>query len=106
MTLREQLIASLEMPAPVPVTVKGLEGKLFVKATTAADIDWAIEKEGEIRARVIAVTLCDEKGKCIFSRDDIETINNLGFRALRPISVAANKINGISGDDDEDDAKN
>lgn len=105
-SVKERLMAAVKLPPREQVEVPGFSEPLFVHAVPASHIDWAVEKRGEVRQRVIAVTLHDEQGNLIFDRDDLEVIDSLGIIALKKISIAANRLNGMSSEEDGDEEKN
>ncbi len=59
-----------------------------------------------IRAKLAANTLVDEKGELLFTEDDIAKLGNKSAAALERVFAASQKLNLISSKDVEDLAKN
>lgn len=59
-----------------------------------------------IRAKLVASTLVDEKGNLMFSDEDIIKLGKKSCKALDRIFEAAQKLNGIGDNDIETLAKN
>lgn len=59
-----------------------------------------------IRAKLCVQTIVDEKRNKLFSLDDVTALGKKSAKALDRIFAIAQKLNGISGEDVEDLAKN
>lgn len=61
---------------------------------------------GNIRAKLAAASIVDDKGELMFSEKDIQKLGKKSSAALQRIFNAAQKLNRISEDDVEELAKN
>jgi hypothetical protein len=59
-----------------------------------------------IRARLAAVTICDEEGNLLFSDDDVHALGCRSSVALDRVFAVALKLNAIGPTSVEDEAKN
>lgn len=59
-----------------------------------------------LRAKLLAATLVDEKGSLLFSENDIEALGKKSSKALDRCFEVAQRLNAVSNDDLEDLAKN
>lgn len=59
-----------------------------------------------IRAKLAAATIVDDKDKLMFDEDDIVKLGNLSCAALDRVFEAAQRLNHLSNKDVEDLAKN
>lgn len=59
-----------------------------------------------LRARLVAFTVCGEDGKRLFSERDIEELGELSAAALNRVWDVARKLSGMSDDDVEELAGN
>lgn len=59
-----------------------------------------------IRARLVSLTACDEKGQLLFSEEDIQKLGELSCAALDRVFSKASEINALSKKDVEDLTKN
>ena len=83
-------------------TMTGPErGKFEEKAFVDGKTDFST-----FRQRLIAMTVCDEDGKLIFTEADIAALGNKSAKALDRVFAAAQKLNGLGRDDIEDMVKN
>ena len=97
----------------VPVPEWG--GDVLVKSMTGTERD-AFEqgiiggKEKvdmkNIRARLCAASIIDDKGVPVFSEDDIESLGKKNAAALDKVFAVAQRLSGIGKDDVDDLAKN
>ena len=92
--------------------------KVFVRSMTVADRD-AFEAEGlrregrgkktryvptlkDTRSRLLVRCLCDDSGVLIFSPEDAPQLARKHSGAVEHLTEVARRINGLSGDDDEE----
>ena len=94
-------------------------GEVWVKGLTGAERD-AFEisimefREGKkpkmvlenMRAKLCAMTVCDEKGNRIFKDDDVLALGKKSAKALSLIFDKAQELNGLSDEDVEKLSKN
>ena len=59
-----------------------------------------------LRAYVCSVCIVDEAGTRIFTAEDVEAIHKKNSKVLERLFSKAAKLNGLSGDDVEDEIKN
>lgn len=59
-----------------------------------------------IRAKLCALVIIDDKGKKLFAEKDVFALGRKSAKALDRVFVAAQKLNGISVEDVEDMVKN
>ena len=93
------------------IYVKGLTGKEkdaweisqmeFVEGKTKPTIIY-----DNMRAKLCARTICDEKGKLLFKESDIEALGDKSGSALSTIFDIAQRLSGITKDDVEKLVKN
>jgi len=86
-----------------PVTVPGL-GSCFVRAMSAGERDefevaHSKGKHRDFRARLVAMTVCDEDGNLAFSPADIPALSALPAATLQPLVVAAVEVNRLTEED-------
>lgn len=109
---RAQILKADDLPSrDVPVPEWG--GTVRVRSLTAKDRDefetavLAARQEGNlspgnIRARYAAAAIVDEKGKQLFSEDDIEALGAKSAAALDRVYAAVNDLNALSPKDVEE----
>lgn len=93
--------------APQAITIPELGGDVFIKTLTAKereDYEDSLKDvpENSVRATIATQVVCDEKGKLLFTPEDVEALNNGSAKVLMRIFAKFNEINGVS----EDEAKN
>ena len=59
------------------------------------------ERVRGLRARLAALTICNEKGERLFTNSDVEALQQKNALVLDRIFTAAQKLNGISEDSAE-----
>ena len=89
-------------------------GSVFVKGMTGAERDrfesGIIEISGDdskvnmtdIRAKLCAVSVCNEDGKKLFSPADIKELSKKSASALQKVFEVAQRLSGITDDDVEE----
>ena len=89
-------------------------GTLFVKGMTGTERDAfetsIVETRGKnsrvnmknIRAKLAIHSICDEKGKTIFTAKDVEVLGNKSAAALQRVFDVASRLSGISDKDVEE----
>ena len=56
----------------------------------------------DLRAKLCALTICDEKGERIFSTRDVKALTKKSASALQRVFSVAQQLSGITGDDLEE----
>lgn len=114
MLTRDDILKSKDLET-VKVHVPAWGGDVLVSVMSGYDRDnfeaSLIGKHGgtnmvNIRAKLVAATIVDEKGKLLFSEKDVVALGKKSAAALSVVFDAAQKINKISDDDVEELAKN
>jgi hypothetical protein len=94
------------------------DGTLFVRTVKAGErckfeADSLIKKGRKretnlenIRARMVALTACDEQGNRLFTEEDVKELTLLSAKPMGRIYDAACKLNGWTDEDVEEMAKN
>jgi hypothetical protein len=118
---KEAILAADDLPREV-VSVPEWGGVVHVRTMTGTDRD-AFEaslinrESGEsgpfskdqrmhnVRARLVALTLCDESGERLFLDGEIDALGRKSARALDRVFAVAQRLNGI-GTDEAQAAKN
>lgn len=72
---------------------------LITKANGSTDND-------NIRAKLVAACIVDDKGELMFNENDIETLGKKSCKALDRIFAEAKRINGLGATEVDDLAKN
>lgn len=114
MLTKDQILNSQDhVTEKVPVPEWG--GEVFVRTITGAERDkWEStlsDAKGKlslenVRARLLALCICDDKGNPIFNPVDAVTLGRKSARALDRVFAVARKLNGIGKEELEDLAKN
>ena len=89
--------------------VEGMPDEVYVRTLTVAEKDafaTAVEKEGNLRARLLIATCCDQNGEPIFDEFDVGRINKLASWKIEPIIDAAIKLNRMGPKDADAIRKN
>jgi hypothetical protein len=115
---KEAILAADDLPREV-VSVPEWGGVVHVRTMTGTDRDAfeasLITKESvpsskdqrmhNVRARLVALTLCDETGERLFLDGEIDALGRKSARALDRVFAVAQRLNGI-GTDEAQAAKN
>jgi hypothetical protein len=90
-------------------TLTGLQREKYVESIRRVtgtgkkqSVEIVLQQSG---AKLAAQTICDEKGKLLFSEQDIPRLAAKSSRALQRVIDASARLNGID-DEAEEDAKN
>jgi hypothetical protein len=116
---REQIIAQREQPLRTEVvSVPEWGGDVIVRELSGRERD-AFEAEFvddkgrrrldamfNIRARLVAASVVDEKGQTMFFPSDVEMLSDLSAAALDRVFTAARQLSGFTERDIDDLAKN
>ena len=114
---KKSILDSDDLPREC-VTVPEWGGDIFVRTLTGAERDsfeqQMLDSRGKnkeinisnIRARLGILTICDEEGTRLFAAKDMEALGKKSASALDRIFTIAQRLNGLSGDDVEELAKN
>lgn len=100
----------------------GKDGYVFVKALTARERDrWEaslyetkgrgtnveiVSKRDDMRARLAAITICDETGQKMFEVADIDALSQKSAKPIDRIFAVAQRLSGITKEDVEELEKN
>jgi hypothetical protein len=109
------ILAAASQALPVErVEVPELGGYVFIRAMSGRERD-AWEKSlivgrgkrasvdtANVRARLTARTLCDEKGERLFSDADADQLGALRVDVLQKLFNVAQRLSGVSDDDVEE----
>jgi len=97
------------------INVPEWNGQIYIRTLTGSERD-AFEQSiiadkgktnlANIRARLCALAICDEKGKRLFEDKDIVTLGSKSAVALDCVFSAVQKLNGIGEEEIEELAKN
>ena len=91
------------------VTVKGMTGTerdSFEQAIIETKGNSTKANLANIRARLCALTMVDDKGERLFADSEMRMLGNKSAKALDKVFAVAQKLNGMSPDDVEELAKN
>ena len=107
---KDAILAADDLPRE-SVSVPEWGGEVLVRTMSGTDRDAfeasLLEKEGRmanVRARLVALTLCDARGDRLFGDGEIATLGRKSARALDRVFSVAQRLNGI-GVDQVDAAK-
>lgn len=64
------------------------------------------QKEGNIRAKLIAASVTDEAGNLMFKASQVEALGKKSARALDRVFEVASRLNAVTNDDVKELAKN
>ena len=108
---RSQILSAKDLPIE-EVAVPEWGGTVFVRGMNGAERD-AFELSvvdqkqrgrldlSNVRAKLCALTICDEKGERVFSEKDVEALAKKSATALSRVFIVAQRMSGMS----EEDAK-
>lgn len=115
MNLRETALGA-EDRKPVKVDVPEWGITLYVRAMGGDERDhleissMTDRKNGtllsNIRAKLLVLTVCDENGELVFSRDDVEALGKKSAKALNRLYAVASVLNDFTKADINDLKKN
>jgi hypothetical protein len=96
---RESILSGEDLPRE-EVFVPEWSGSVYVRAMTGFERDLfetqnQREKSANIRARLAALTVCDERGKALFTQSDVGALGSKSGLALDRIFDAAIRLNAI-----------
>ncbi len=104
---KEAILAANDLPTE-RVAVPEWGGDVLVRTMTGADRDAfeasLIGKEGRmdnVRARLVSLTLCDDKGERLFTDAEVAELGKKSAKALDRVFAVAQRINGIGGEQAE-----
>jgi hypothetical protein len=104
---KEAILAADDLPREL-VNVPEWGGDVFVRTMTGTDRDAfeasLIGKEGRmdnVRARLVSLTLCDDKGDRLFSDAEVAELGKKSAKALDRVFGVAQRINGIGAEQAE-----
>jgi hypothetical protein len=114
---REQILSTKDMKIEA-VFVPQWENTVYVRSLNGTGLDAyqgsrvkLVDNKVQLvhentRARLLALTLCDEQGKLMFTEEDIEELGAKNAAALDVIFEAAQRMNGLRPQDLEEKVKN
>ena len=98
---KDAILAADDLPRET-VNVPEWGGEVLVRSMSGTDRDAfeasLIEKDGRmenVRARLVALTLCDAQGDRLFDDSEIVTLGRKSARALDRVFSVAQRLNGI-----------
>lgn len=122
---REQILAAEDLEKEL-VTVEAWGGSVYVRALTGAErdafeaslVNERVVRRGRksettretnlanLRARLCALTMCDEEGNRLFSDADVRELGKKSASALNKVFEVAQRLSGLTDDDVEELAGN
>ncbi|OAV09496.1 phage tail assembly chaperone family protein, TAC [Moraxella catarrhalis] len=110
-TLATELLAGLSaINEPKKINIAEFDGDIFIRQISVGEqeqIAKQLEKEkGNNMALSFIFGVCDEKGNRLFSLDDLDSINQINFKAMLSVIKQINKLNGLDTDTDEHEKTN
>lgn len=111
---REDIFGKPWRPEIVKVPVPEWGGVVFVKELSGKERDLfeISQLEGKtgnkrinlvnMRAKLVAYSVCDEKGKRLFQEQDAVRLGDLSSKALTRVYVEASRLSGLTPEDVED----
>lgn len=111
MLTRESIFGTLPKLHREEVSVPEWGGSVWVRVLTGAErdrleIQWGETKRHNFRARLVAYATCDEKGKNLFTEQDIQALGHQPTSALCRVCDVAFRLNLFTRDDVEELQKN
>ena len=115
MALSREQILSNKAKRVEKIAVPEWGGDVFIREISAAERDAyeaaALDKKGNVqlvnvRARLVALTLCDEAGVRMFTDLDHKLIADMPAAGVDRVFAAASKLNAFSKEDIEELEKN
>lgn len=106
---RSQILSAKDLPIE-EVAVPEWGGTVFVRGMNGAERDAfelsVIDQKqrgkvdlNNIRAKLCALTICDESGERIFSENDVAALAKKSAAALSRVFVVAQRLSGMTEDD-------
>lgn len=118
---REDILNVIDVKTEL-VEVKEWGGSVYVRGMTAGERDkweaslYSTQKRGNsfevvahrdnIRAKFVAASVVDEKGKLIFTTGDIEALTKKSAAPMDRLFAVAQRLSGMSNEDVEELEKN
>jgi hypothetical protein len=109
---KEQILAAKDWTSEV-VNVPEWGGDVHIRAMSGAARDefrGAFDNEkgavGKFEASLLALTLADENGTLLFSLEEVEALRGKSAAVLDKLTQEALRINGMTGQAQEEAAKN
>ena len=98
---KDAILAADDLPRET-VNVPEWGGEVLVRTMSGTDRDAfeasLLEKDGRmenVRARLVALTLCDAQGDRLFNDSEIAALGRKSARALDRVFAVAQRLNGI-----------
>lgn len=110
---RDQILSAQDLEKEL-VEVKEWGGAVYVRALTGTERDAfeasMVDQRGKsrtinlknLRARLCALTICDEEGNRLFSDADVEELGKKSAAALTRVFEVAQRLSGLSQEDVEE----
>jgi hypothetical protein len=107
MTLRDKILAARDTK-PEPVPVPEWDCTVYVRSLTAAEREAVEQDKSNVRFRekLLAMVVCDEDGKPVFTRGDIDALAEKAAGPIVRLVEIAWKKSGIGEAAVEDAKKN
>lgn len=98
---KEAILGADDLPREL-VNVPEWGGPVLVRTMSGTDRDAfeasLLDKEGRmhnVRARLVALTVCDAQGERLFGDSDLDALGRKSARALDRVFSVAQRLNGI-----------
>lgn len=116
--LTKELILQVQDVQIELIEVPEWGGAVYVKGLTGAERDafesTIIQQKGKsqtvnmrnVRAKLLQLTIVDDKGNRLFSAEDIGALGSKSAKAIERLFEAASRLSGISAADAEELSKN
>ena len=102
---KDAILAAEDLPRET-VSVPEWGGQVLVRTMSGTDRDAfeasLLAKDGRmenVRARLVALTLCDAQGDRLFNDSEIAALGRKSARALDRVFSVAQRLNGIGADE-------
>ena len=110
---KEQILKKQDLPVET-VYIKEWDGEVRVRGLTGKERDdferivFSDQETGWInfRAKLIALTVIDDKGELLFSSSDIQELGKKSGNALDKIFAVAQRLSGLRKEDVDEITKN
>lgn len=105
-TLATELLAGLSaINEPKKINIAEFDGDIFIRQISVGEQEQIAkhleQQKGNNMALSFIFGVCDEKGNRLFSLDDLDSINQINFKAMLSVIKEINKLNGLDTDTDE-----
>ena len=109
MLTREEILGAKDLPTKaVEVTEWGEGAVVNVRTLSALEAESlkGIDEKGNFLGRFAVLVMCDENGERLFTDEDADEVGKKNNNALRKVCDAAQELNGMGAEAQEDAVKN